>query len=138
MAVWKLENTSVQEILGQRFAKGMKMYRKMVKWTHYAFVVVLALTVLECVTGILAVRSRGYSLCATVVSFAQTILAITVAAVATITYVTLTGVFKSVLRPYNIEASLGVPLFSVLWLAVACSIASSFFWPLSACFCSGK
>ncbi|CAG5137366.1 uncharacterized protein ALTATR162_LOCUS76 [Alternaria atra] len=138
VAVWQLENTSVQEILGEPFAKGMKMYRKTVEWTHYAFVVVLALTVLECVAGLLAIRSRGYSLCATIVSLAHTMLAIAAAAVATITYVTLTGVFESVLRPYNIEASLGVRLFSILWLAVACSIASSFFWPLSACFCSGK
>jgi hypothetical protein len=65
-------------------------------------------------------------------------LAIAAAAVATVTYVTLTGVFESVLRPYNIEASLGVRLFSVLWLAVACSIASSVFWLLSVCLCSGK
>jgi hypothetical protein len=50
------------------------------------------------------------------------------------TYVALTGVFESVLRPYNIEASLGVRSLSVLWLAVACSVASSFFWTLSACF----
>jgi hypothetical protein len=69
MAVWQLENTSVQEILGEPFAKGMKLYRKTVEWTHYAFVVVLALTVLNCVAGMLAVRSRGYSLCATVISF---------------------------------------------------------------------
>ena len=68
VAVWQLENTSVQEILGEPFAKGMKMYRKTVEWTHYAFVVVLALTVLECVAGLLAIRSRGYSLCATIVS----------------------------------------------------------------------
>ncbi|KAH8621752.1 hypothetical protein IG631_23629 [Alternaria alternata] len=69
VAVWQLENTSVQEILGEPFAKGLKMYRKTVEWTHYAFIVVLALTVLECVTGLLAIRSRGHSLCATVVSF---------------------------------------------------------------------
>jgi hypothetical protein len=69
MAVWQLENTSVQAILGERFTKGMKMYRKTVESTHYAFVVVLALTAMECVAGVFAVRSRRYSVCPTVVSF---------------------------------------------------------------------
>jgi hypothetical protein len=69
MAVWQLEDTTVQAVLGERFTQGMQMYRKTVQWTHYAFVVVLALTLLECVIGIFAVRGRRYSLCTTVVCF---------------------------------------------------------------------
>lgn len=60
------------------------------------------------------------------------------AVVATVTYVALTGVFESVLRLYNIEATLGRDLFCVLWVAVAFSVASGFFWLPSVCFCSGK
>ncbi|KAL6154522.1 hypothetical protein ACJBU6_07775 [Exserohilum turcicum] len=138
VAVWQLENTNVQEILGERLTMGMKVYRKTVESMHYTFVAVLALSVLECVMGIFTVRSRLYSFCTAFPSLFKAMLSIAAAAVATVTYVMLTGVFKSVLRPYNIEASLGVSLFSVLWLAVAWSIASSFFWSLSACCCSGK
>jgi hypothetical protein len=68
VAVWQLENTNIQAILGERLTKGMEIYRKTVKCTHYMFVVVLALTVLECVAGILAIRSRWYSFCAALVS----------------------------------------------------------------------
>lgn len=53
-------------------------------------------------------------------------------------YGTLTGVFKSVLEPYNIGASMGSQMLSVLWLAVAFSVASGFFWLASVCCCSGK
>ncbi|EOA81094.1 uncharacterized protein SETTUDRAFT_158047 [Exserohilum turcica Et28A] len=138
VAVWKLENTSVQANLGDRFTKGINIYRKMVESTHYVFIAMLALNVLECIAGILAVKGRLYSLCTTIIAFLQTMLAITTAVVAMITYIMLKGVFESVLRPYNVEGSLGLSLFSVLWFGVACSIASSFFWSWSVCFCSGK
>ncbi|KAJ6192054.1 integral membrane protein-like protein [Bipolaris maydis] len=138
IVVWQLENTSLQAKLGERFNEGMSIYRKTVESMHYVFVIVLALTLFECAVGILAIKGRLYSLLTAVISFVRTMLAITTAVVAMITYVMLKGVFESVLRPYNIEASLGVALFSVLWLGVACSIASSFFWCPSICFCSGK
>lgn len=66
------------------------------------------------------------------------VLAIVAAAAATGIYVTLMGVFESLLRPHNIEASLGVRMFCVLWLGVAFSAGASFFWLLSVCCCSGK
>lgn len=46
--------------------------------------------------------------------------------------------FKTVLEPYNIDASMGSRMLSTLWLAVAFSIASGFFWLISVCCCSGK
>lgn len=69
---------------------------------------------------------------------AQTIFALAAAATATAIYATLTGIFDSVLKPYNIDASMGTKMLSVLWLAVAFSVASGFFWLVSVCCCSGK
>ena len=69
VAVWKLENTSVQANLGDRFTKGINIYRKMVESTHYVFIAMLALNVLECIAGILAVKGRLYSLCTTIIAF---------------------------------------------------------------------
>ncbi|KAF7564215.1 uncharacterized protein PtrM4_153640, partial [Pyrenophora tritici-repentis] len=68
---------------------------------------------------------------------AQTLFALA-AATATAIYGTVTGVFKTVLEPYNIDASMGSRMLSTLWLAVAFSIASGFFWLISVCCCSGK
>lgn len=64
----------------------------------------------------------------------QPFFAVAAAAAATVIYAALAGVFESFLRPYNIDASLGMYLFVVLWVAVACSIVSSSLWFLSPCF----
>lgn len=56
----------------------------------------------------------------------------------TLLYSTLVGVFETVMKPYNIKASMGKQMLSVLWLAVAFSLGSGFFWLFSVCCCSGK
>jgi hypothetical protein len=53
-------------------------------------------------------------------------------------YALLAGVFESVLKPYNIKATLGKQMLSVVWLAVAFGMASGLFWLFSVCCCSGK
>lgn len=60
------------------------------------------------------------------------------AATSTALYGSLTGVFQSVLKPYNIKASMGNKMLATLWLGVAFSLASGFFWLISVCCCSGK
>ncbi|CBX95138.1 similar to integral membrane protein [Plenodomus lingam JN3] len=136
--VWGLQNTTVQDVLGDKFQSGMNTYKKVAGWMNWAFVITVILTAAEFVIGFFAIFSRWGSLITTIVSTAQTVFAIAAAATATALYGTLTGVFKSVLEPYNIEASMGSQMLSVLWLAVAFSIASGFFWLISVCCCSGK
>ncbi|KAF1939118.1 integral membrane protein-like protein [Clathrospora elynae] len=136
--VWGLKNTSVQAILGEKFETGMNAYAKVAGWMNWAFVIVLVLTGVEFVVGFFAVFSRWGSLVTTVVSTAQTIFALAAAITATALYATITGIFESVLRPYNIDASMGKQMLSTLWLAVAFSIASGFFWLASVCCCSGR
>ncbi|KAI0570040.1 Integral membrane protein [Pyrenophora tritici-repentis] len=138
VTVWQLKNTSVLEILGERFEKGMETYGKAVEWMHWVFIFALTLNVVEFGVGMCAIFSRWGSFWTTIASALQTVLAIVAAAAATGIYVTLMGVFESVLRPYNIEASLGARMFCVLWIGVAFSVASSFFWLVSVCCCSGK
>lgn len=136
--VWGLQNTSVQNVLGDDFDKGMSAYKKVAGWMNWAFLITLVLTAIEFVIGFLAIFSRWGSVVTTAISTAQTVFAIAAAATATAMYGTLLGVFKSVLEPYNIEASMGSRMLGVLWLAVAFSIGSGFFWLISVCCCSGK
>jgi len=138
LAVWQLNNTSVQTILGDKYDSGMKVYAKVAGWMNWAFVITLVLTVVEFVVGFFAIFSRWGSLVTTVVSTAQTIFALAAAITATAVYGTVTGVFKTVLEPYNIDASMGSRMLATLWIAVAFSIASGFFWLISICCCSGK
>jgi hypothetical protein len=66
--VWQLKNTSAQEILGEKYEKGMQAYGKAVRWMDWVFVITLALTAIEFVVGISAIFSRWGSLITTIVS----------------------------------------------------------------------
>lgn len=57
---------------------------------------------------------------------------------ATAIYATLTGVFETALKEYKIDPSMGRQMLITLWLGVAFSIGSGFFWLASVCCCSGK
>lgn len=68
LAVWQLNNTSVQTILGDKYDKGMNVYAKAAGWMNWAFVITLVLTAVEFVVGFFAIFSRWGSLVTTIVS----------------------------------------------------------------------
>ncbi|KAJ4374142.1 hypothetical protein N0V83_002883 [Neocucurbitaria cava] len=138
LTVWDLKDTNLQQVLGDKMQKGLDAYKKVASWMTWAFVIALILTAVEFVIGFFAIFSRWGSLVTTIVSTAQTLFMVAAAITATAMYGALAGVFESVLKPYKIEASLGSKMLSVLWIGVAFSIASGFFWLISVCCCSGK
>ncbi|KAF2876964.1 SUR7/PalI family-domain-containing protein [Massariosphaeria phaeospora] len=136
--VWKLGDAQTGALYPEKMQKGLDAYKKAVKWMVAAYVIALCLTAAEIVVGILAIFSRWGSLVTTVVSTAQTIFIMGAAVSSTAIYTTLQGVFHTVLDPYKIKPSQSTKMLSVVWLAVAFSIASGFFWLASACCCSGR
>ncbi|KAF1841730.1 integral membrane protein-like protein [Cucurbitaria berberidis CBS 394.84] len=137
-SVWELKDTSAQKALGDDMQKVLNAYKKAAGFMNWAFVITLILSAVEFVIGFFAIFSRWGSLVTTIVSTAQTIFALAAATTATAIYAALVGVFKSVLKPYDIDASMGTKMLTVLWLGVAFSVASGFFWLISVCCCSGK
>jgi hypothetical protein len=138
LKVWGMNGTSLQAALGDKYDDGMNVYKKVAGWMNWAFVIVIVLTPVEFIVGFFAIFSRWGSFVTTIISTAQTIFAIAAATTATATYGTLTGVFKTALDPYNIDIDMGSQMLSTLWLGVAFSIGSGFFWLISVCCCSGK
>ncbi|KAF2440535.1 hypothetical protein P171DRAFT_435325 [Karstenula rhodostoma CBS 690.94] len=136
--VWKLENTSIQAGLPEDFQSGIDTYHKVSRWMFISYMIALVLTIAEILIGISAIFSRWGSLITTIVSTAQTLFMVAAAATSTALYGTLISVFRTVLDPYNIEASWSAKMLSVLWIGVAFSVASGFFWLISTCCCSGK
>ena len=63
---------------------------------------------------------------------------IAAAATSTALYGTLISIFRTVLEPYQIDASWSSRMLSILWIGVAFSLGSGFFWLISMCCCSGK
>ncbi|KAF2271111.1 hypothetical protein CC78DRAFT_11796 [Lojkania enalia] len=136
---WDLEGTAVQKIFSDKdFKDGLDAYKKVSKWMFTAYIIALCLTIAEIIVGIFAIFSRWGSLATTIVSSAQTVFIMAAAITSTALYASLVAIFESFFKPYNIKASLGSKMLAVLWLGVAFSIASGFFWLISVCCCSGK
>lgn len=152
---WGLQNTSVQNVLGDDLQKGLNTYKKVAGWMNWAFIIATILTAAEFVVGFFAIFSRWGSLVTTILSTvsspdiqisttctdnfqASSIFVVAAAATATAVYGVLTGVFHTALEPYNIDTSMGNKMLQVMWVGAAFSIASGLFWTLSVCCCSGK
>ncbi|KAF2007228.1 hypothetical protein P154DRAFT_517002 [Amniculicola lignicola CBS 123094] len=136
--VWELKDTAAQKIFPDKLKDGLDIYQKVAKWMVSSYVIAICLTAAELVVGIFAIFSRWGSFVTTIVSTAQTIFILSAAATSTGLYGTLTGTFNTVLKPYKINASMSTKMLAVLWLGVAFSVASGFFWLVSTCCCSGK
>lgn len=154
-AVWGLKDTNLQKAFGDKLQGGLNTYKRVTGWMIWSFGIALVLSAAEFIIGFFAIFSRWGSLVTAIVSTvslrwhlrltlsltyfqAQTIFIIAAAATATSVYAVLVGVFESVLKPYNIKASMGKQMLSVMWLAVAFGLGSGLFWLLSTCCCSGK
>jgi hypothetical protein len=57
---------------------------------------------------------------------------------ATILFSTLVGALDTLLKPYQINLTVGTKMLAIEWIAVAFSIAASMFWLVSICCCSGR
>jgi hypothetical protein len=136
--VWELKDTTAEKIFPSKMKDGLEAYQKVAKWMFIAYVLALCTTIAEIIVGIFAIFSRWGSFVTTIVSTASTIFVFAAAITSTALYAALAGTFESVLKPYNIKASLGKNMLTVVWLAVAFSLASGFFWLISTCCCSGK
>ena len=137
-SVWELKDTSAQKVLGEDLKNGLATYKKVAGWMVWSFGIALVLSAAEFIIGFFAIFSRWGSLVTTIVSTAQTVFILAAASTATAVYAALVGVFESVLKPYNIRATMGKQMLSVVWLAVAFGVASGLFWLFSVCCCSGK
>lgn len=136
--VWKVEDTAAQKLFTEKLKNGVEVYHKAAKWMFTAFVITAILTVAEFIVGIFAIFSRWGSLATTIVSSIQTVFFLGAASAVTAIYVSLAAVFHTVFQPYKIKATLGSKMLAVLWIGVAFSVASGFFWLISICCCSGK
>jgi hypothetical protein len=67
--VWKLENTGLQEAVGNEdLQKGLNTYKKVSGWMVWSFAIALILSVAEFIVGFFAIFSRWGSLVTTIVS----------------------------------------------------------------------
>jgi len=133
--VWKLNQTG---IFDDKMDKALNAAHKFAGWMFASYMIAIVLTVAEFLVGLAAIFSRWGSLVTTIVSTAQSIFVFAAAVTSTALYGSEVGIIESTMKVYNIHASLGKNMMAWVWLAVAFSTASGFFWTISICCCSGK
>lgn len=74
LAIWQMNGTNIQEVLGDKYDSGMNAYKKAAGWMNWAFVITITLTAVEFVVGFFAIFSRWGSLVTTVVSTVRLLL----------------------------------------------------------------
>jgi len=136
--VWNLNNTATDQFFSSELKAGLNTYRITAKWMAICYIVAVISTIVEILVGFTALFSRLGSLATTIISSVSSLFTIAFALTATILYATLTGTFNTALQKYNIQGSLGHAIYVTVWLAVAFSFGSGFFWLISSCCCSGR
>ncbi|EGP92360.1 uncharacterized protein MYCGRDRAFT_53034, partial [Zymoseptoria tritici IPO323] len=132
--VWGLE----EKILGKSGKEALHAYRTVAKWMFIAYQVAFWTTLATLVVGIFAVFSRIGSLCTWILALISTLFTFIAVLMSTILFSVLVPALNKVLDDYGIKLSLSTPQLTVVWLAVAFSLAGSLFWLFSICCCSGR
>jgi len=138
VAIWKLNNTGISELLPSNLQSGLNTYEKISKWMFIAYMIAIGTTALELVIGISAICSRLGSCVTTLVSVVSTLFTVAASVTSTALFAVLTGIVNTSLKEYHVTATLGTHMLAVTWLAAAFSIASGLFWSLSSCCCPGS
>ncbi|KAK2749901.1 hypothetical protein FQN57_005318 [Myotisia sp. PD_48] len=135
--VWNLDNEA-DDVLPGKLKDGLKVYKSAAAWLFIAYAVAVAATALQLLVGISAIFSRWGSFATTLISCVSTLFFIGAAGTATAIYATLVGAVKVSLKPFDIKASMGTRMLSIMWIGVVFSLASGLFWLFSVCCCSGR
>ncbi|KAL1966352.1 hypothetical protein VTN77DRAFT_4494 [Rasamsonia byssochlamydoides] len=138
VAVWKLNNTGVEDLLPDNLQKALNTYESVSKWMFIAYAVAFISTLVELVVGLTAICSRLGSLVTSLVSGVSLLFTVAASVTSTALFVVLTGTFNTALKQYGLHGSMGPRIYAVTWLAVAFSLGSSLFWLLSSCCCSAR
>ncbi|KAI9856093.1 MAG: hypothetical protein M1824_005688 [Vezdaea acicularis] len=136
--VWGLNSSGLANEFPKELQKGLNTYKKVAGWMFIAYIIAFVSTAVELIVSIFAIWSRWGSFATTIISSISGLFIFAAALTSTILFSVLAGSFDSVLKTYNIKASVGTQMLSVVWLAVAFSFAAGLFWLLSTCCCSGR
>ncbi|KAF7939140.1 uncharacterized protein EAE97_007221 [Botrytis byssoidea] len=130
--------TGVNATLPSDVRHALKTFTAISKWTQVVYIIALIATALELFLGIFAMCSRAASCVTYMISGFSTAAVIAASILATVLSSVTVGSIKTAAKAYGIEASIDTHFLAVTWLAVAFSIASSFFWVFTICCCASE
>ncbi|KAI9683659.1 MAG: hypothetical protein M1829_004964 [Trizodia sp. TS-e1964] len=138
VAVWGLNNTVADKAFPDALKNALSAYQRVAQWMFTAYAVAFIATAVELLFGFLAIFSRWGSLATTICGSIASLFILAASITSTVLYSALAGSFDSYLKPFGIQGSLGRPMYTLTWLAVAFSWAAGLFWLFSVCCCSGR
>ncbi|KAH0541509.1 hypothetical protein GP486_008710 [Trichoglossum hirsutum] len=121
LEVWGLNETGGAGLAGQfpkEVKKAMKTYQTVARWMFTAYVCAFVATAVELIVS--------------------SVLILLASITSTALYASIAASFNTALKSFGIHGSLGRPMMTTTWLAVAFSWAAGLFWLFSACCVSGK
>ncbi|KAI1431777.1 SUR7 protein [Xylaria sp. CBS 124048] len=114
---------------------GLNLYKTITKWTEVVFIIALIALVLELITGLFSLGSRGVSCLTWFISGLATTAVVATAVLLTVTGSIVIGVIEAAAHKFDIKTSLNTTFLAVLWLSAGLAIFGGFMWLLSACCC---
>ncbi|KAK0267036.1 hypothetical protein LTR91_004679 [Friedmanniomyces endolithicus] len=130
--------TYENELLGKSGKEALDAYRHVAKWMFIAYEISFWTTLATLICSVLAVFSRWGSFLTWIFSIASSLITLAAVLTSTLLFAALTAALETLLKPYSIRISLGLPALTLTWLAVLFSWAATLFWLASVCCCSGR
>ncbi|KAK1021431.1 hypothetical protein LTR33_018460, partial [Friedmanniomyces endolithicus] len=130
--------TYENELLGKSGKEALDAYRHVAKWMFIAYEISFWTTLATLICSVLAVFSRWGSFLTWIFSVASSLITLAAVVTSTLLFAALTAALETLLKPYSIRISLGLPALTLTWLAVLFSWAATLFWLCSVCCCSGR
>ncbi|CZR56135.1 uncharacterized protein PAC_06023 [Phialocephala subalpina] len=134
----KIESTATSLIgvnvtLPLEVKSALKTFAKVAKWIEVVYIIATITTFVELVIGLFATCSRAGSYGTIIISGLSTASIIVASIMVTAVPSTVVGAINSVGKAYGVKASLNTSYLAITWMAVAFSLASSFFWTFRIC-----
>ncbi|CAG8898121.1 unnamed protein product [Penicillium egyptiacum] len=133
-----MSEAQLEKELGSGMKKTMNVYKAVSKWMFIAYLVAFIATCAQVLLGIFAIFSRWGSCVTTIVSIVSFLFTLGASLTSTIMFSIAKGSLGTALKVYGVEVDLGKNIYVATWLAVAFSLAATFFWMFSTCCCSGR
>ncbi|KAB8210032.1 SUR7/PalI family-domain-containing protein [Aspergillus parasiticus] len=136
---WGLNGTNTNDFLPGKLKKSLNMYRKASLWMAIIYLIAVIATVLEIMTGLMAVGGNRLVSCfARLLAGVSLLFTTAMSITSTAIFATLAATVKTVLKPHGITGHMGRHIYAATWLAVVLSFLASALWLLDCCCCSRR
>ena len=132
------EGTGLTLEVPDEIEDALKVFANLIKWSQIVFCIAVVAAGVALIVGISSFFSRIGSCITWVVSSIATAAIIAFAVLTTVTASVVVGIITAATKNFGVDSSVSTSWLAVIWVGVACAIASWFFWMFTICCCKGS